>query len=88
MKSLVLTFDDGPDIRYTPVLLDLLKHENIPATFFVVGNHAGNHPELIRQMIADGHTVGSHTMSHKMPCFPAPPLSDGTLKPAPGFTGN
>ena len=33
MKSLVLTFDDGPDIRYTPVLLDLLKHENIPATF-------------------------------------------------------
>ncbi len=65
MKSLVLTFDDGPDIRYTPLLLDLLKHENVPATFFVVGNHAKNHPELIRQMLSEGHTVGAHTMSHK-----------------------
>ena len=65
MKSLVLTFDDGPDIRYTPVLLDLLKHENIPAAFFVMGNHAVNCPHFIRQMLADGHTVGLHTMNHK-----------------------
>ena len=65
MKSLVLTFDDGPDIRYTPLLLDLLKHENVPATFFVVGRHADAHPELIHRMISEGHTVGGHTMSHK-----------------------
>lgn len=65
MKSLVLTFDDGPDSRYTPVLLDLLKHENIPAAFFVVGRHAQAHPELIHRMISEGHTVGGHTMAHK-----------------------
>lgn len=65
MKSLVLTFDDGPDIRYTPVLLDLLRHERIPAAFFVVGNHAKDHPELIKRMVSEGHTVGSHTMAHK-----------------------
>ena len=67
MKSLVLTFDDGPDSRYTPVLLDLLKHENIPAAFFVVGRHAQAHPELIHRMISEGHTVGGHTMAHKNP---------------------
>ena len=65
MKSLALTFDDGPDIRYTPLLLDLLKHENIHATFFVVGRQASAHPELIYRMLSEGHTVGAHTMSHK-----------------------
>lgn len=65
MKSLVLTFDDGPDNRYTPLLLDLLKHENVTATFFVVGCHAAAHPELIHRMISEGHTVGGHTMRHQ-----------------------
>lgn len=65
MKSLVLTFDDGPDIRYTPVLLDLLEHEKIPAAFFIVGSHARNCPNIIRRMQEDGHTIGSHTMTHK-----------------------
>lgn len=65
MKSLVLTFDDGPDVRYTPLLLNLLKYQNIPATFFIVGNHAKAHPELIRRMLSEGHTVGGHTMAHK-----------------------
>ena len=65
MRSLVLTFDDGPDVRYTPLLLDLLKHENVTATFFVVGRHAAAHPELIHRMISEGHTVGGHTMRHQ-----------------------
>ena len=65
MRSLVLTFDDGPDVRYTPLLLDLLKHENVTATFFVVGRHAASHPELIHRMISEGHTVGGHTMRHQ-----------------------
>lgn len=65
MKFLALTFDDGPDIRYTPLLLDLLKHENIHATFFVVGRQASAHPELVHRMLSEGHTVGAHTMAHK-----------------------
>ena len=65
MRSLVLTFDDGPDVRYTPLLLDLLKHENVTATFFVVGRHAAAPPELIHRMISEGHTVGGHTMRHQ-----------------------
>ena len=64
MKSLVLTFDDGPDSRYTPVLLDLLKHENIPAAFFVVGNFLSDQPDLVKRMAAEGHIVGNHTWSH------------------------
>ena len=72
MKSLVLTFDDGPDILYTPLLLDLLSHENIPAAFFVVGSHASANPELIHRMISEGHTVGGHTMSHKNAIFCTP----------------
>lgn len=65
MKSIALTFDDGPDIRYTPMLLDLLAHENVPAAFFVVGSHAQAHPDLLRRMVLENHCVGGHTMTHK-----------------------
>ncbi|MCD2491844.1 polysaccharide deacetylase family protein [Lacrimispora sp. NSJ-141] len=62
---LVLTFDDGPDRRYTGTLLDLLKKEQIPAAFFVVGNHAAKEPELVQRMEAEGHIVGSHSIEHR-----------------------
>ena len=62
---LVLTFDDGPDGRYTGTLLDLLKEEQIPAAFFVVGNHAAKEPELVQRMAAEGHIVGSHSIEHR-----------------------
>lgn len=71
--KVALTFDDGPYL-YTTELLDLLKRNNVHATFFVVGNNAGkghiNNPSLgwasiIRRMVADGHQIGSHTWSHQ-----------------------
>lgn len=64
-KPLVLTFDDGPDARYTGRILDILKKEQIPAAFFVVGNHGMGEPELLRRMEKEGHMVGSHSLSHK-----------------------
>lgn len=63
-KEIALTFDDGPHPDFTPKLLELLKREKIPATFFVIGKMAEKSPELIKQMLAEGHTVGNHTFSH------------------------
>jgi len=59
-----LTFDDGPDPRWTPQVLDVLHREGVPATFFDVGTMAQAHPELVRREVADGHVVGNHTFSH------------------------
>ncbi|GMA14285.1 glycosyltransferase (plasmid) [Deinococcus metallilatus] len=63
-RALALTFDDGPDPTYTPQLLDILKREQVPATFFIVGLHGEEHPELLRRMLAEGHEIGSHTFTH------------------------
>ncbi|WP_379136122.1 polysaccharide deacetylase family protein [Paenibacillus sp. sgz500958] len=60
-----LTFDDGPDPRYTPRLLDLLKQYNAKATFFVVGANAERHPDLIRRIYEEGHLIGIHNYVHK-----------------------
>ncbi len=59
-----ITFDDGPNIEFTPSVLSLLKKHNAKATFFCIGKHIEAHPELFRQIIAEGHTVGNHTYSH------------------------
>jgi cellulose synthase/poly-beta-1,6-N-acetylglucosamine synthase-like glycosyltransferase/peptidoglycan/xylan/chitin deacetylase (PgdA/CDA1 family) len=59
-----LTFDDGPDAVWTPRILDLLKKENVPATFFVIGDAAQLHPDLVRRIINDGHDIGNHTFTH------------------------
>lgn len=60
-----LTFDDGPDPRYTPLVLDILKREGVRATFFVVGKHAEAYPDLIQRMVAEGHEVGNHSYHHR-----------------------
>lgn len=60
-----LTFDDGPDAVYTPKLLDLLKRYDAKATFFVVGSHAENNPELVKRMHNEGHLIGIHNYIHK-----------------------
>lgn len=62
-----LTFDDGPDPKFTPRVLDVLAGLHAPATFFVVGRRARQHPDLVRRMIAEGHAVGSHSDSHPDP---------------------
>jgi peptidoglycan/xylan/chitin deacetylase (PgdA/CDA1 family) len=64
-KEIALTFDDGPDPIYTPLLLDLLKRYNAKATFFVVGVHAERHPELLQRMHEEGHVIGIHNYLHK-----------------------
>ena len=59
-----LTFDDGPDPRWTPRVLDILKAKQVPATFFVVGENALTERGLLKRMISEGHEVGSHTYTH------------------------
>jgi cellulose synthase/poly-beta-1,6-N-acetylglucosamine synthase-like glycosyltransferase/peptidoglycan/xylan/chitin deacetylase (PgdA/CDA1 family)/spore germination protein YaaH len=59
-----LTFDDGPDPRWTPKVLDILKAKHVPATFFIVGENALTERGLLERMIAEGHEVGSHTYTH------------------------
>ncbi len=62
-----LTFDDGPHPAHTPPLLDVLRELRIPATFFVVGSQALEHPQLLRRMAAEGHRIGNHTFRHSPP---------------------
>ncbi|MDS4027816.1 MAG: glycosyltransferase [Candidatus Contendobacter sp.] len=62
--QVVLSFDDGPDPVWTPLILDILKQEGIHAVFFVVGNQAIEHPALIRRILAEGHEIGNHSYSH------------------------
>ncbi|UVO30569.1 chitooligosaccharide deacetylase NodB [Bradyrhizobium arachidis] len=59
-----LTFDDGPNSYCTPDILDVLAEFRAPATFCVVGTYAANEPGLIRRMVAEGHEVANHTMTH------------------------
>lgn len=59
-----LTYDDGPDPRWTPQILDILGEYGVQATFFVLGQNAQRHPELIDRMIAEGHRVANHTSTH------------------------
>jgi peptidoglycan/xylan/chitin deacetylase (PgdA/CDA1 family) len=59
-----LTFDDGPDARWTPKILDILKAKNAPATFFVIGENMQTRPDLVKREVAEGHDVGSHTWTH------------------------
>jgi cellulose synthase/poly-beta-1,6-N-acetylglucosamine synthase-like glycosyltransferase/peptidoglycan/xylan/chitin deacetylase (PgdA/CDA1 family) len=61
---LALTFDDGPDPEWTPKIIDILKGKGVPATFFIIGENAEAHPELVRRMVAEGDEVGNHTFTH------------------------
>ncbi|WP_201413634.1 chitooligosaccharide deacetylase NodB [Mesorhizobium sp. J8] len=64
LRSVYLTFDDGPNPLCTPQILNLLAEHRVPATFFVIGAYALGQPELIQRMITEGHQVGNHTMTH------------------------
>lgn len=59
-----LTFDDGPDERTTPRILDVLERYEVPAAFFVIGRNVERHPELVAQMHRAGHLVGNHSYHH------------------------
>ena len=62
--SVCLTFDDGPHPEYTPRLLDVLKDRDVRATFFLIGQKAERHPDIVRRAVDEGHVVGNHTFSH------------------------
>ncbi len=61
-----LTFDDGPDPRTTPYLLEVLEEANVKATFFLIGSQVARHPELVEQIARHGHELGNHSYNH---CF-------------------
>lgn len=61
-----LTFDDGPSEEVTPAILNILKQFEVKATFFVVGRHAERHPQIIKQIMSEGHALGNHSYSHKI----------------------
>lgn len=63
--TIYLTFDFGYETGYSAAILDTLKEKNAPATFFVVGSYAKNNAETVERMVAEGHTVGSHSATHK-----------------------
>lgn len=63
-RAVALTFDDGPHPVYTPAVLDVLARHGVRATFFVIGEKAEAHPEIVRRMVAEGHLVGNHTYNH------------------------
>src|SRR6266480_1134358 len=77
-KKLAITFDDGPDWKWTPKILDVLKEKNVPATFFVIGLSANKWPQLLRREYAEGHEIGNHTYSH--PDWENPNLSNTQIR--------
>ncbi|GAB2629056.1 hypothetical protein Aab01nite_21010 [Paractinoplanes abujensis] len=65
-KVVALTFDDGPDPVQTPKILELLAEHQVKATFCLVGTQVERHPEIVRQIVADGHTLCNHTWDHSL----------------------
>jgi cellulose synthase/poly-beta-1,6-N-acetylglucosamine synthase-like glycosyltransferase/peptidoglycan/xylan/chitin deacetylase (PgdA/CDA1 family) len=63
-RRIALTFDDGPDPRWTPEIAAVLRREHVPATFFVIGSEATRHPDMVRMLVRDGDEIGNHTFTH------------------------
>ena len=63
-NKVVLTFDDGPDPEWTPKILDVLKREHAPATFFLIGIQTDRFSGLAKRIYNEGHTIGNHTFTH------------------------
>lgn len=71
-RRVALTFDDGPSPEWTPRILDVLKAENIPAAFFMIGYHVQKYPEIARRVAQEGHTVGNHGYAHSVMLYYTP----------------
>lgn len=65
-NAVALTFDDGPHTEHTPLVLEKLARHGVRATFFVVGEYAERHPELLQAIVAAGHEIGNHTYRHNL----------------------
>ncbi|MCU4154368.1 polysaccharide deacetylase family protein [Carboxylicivirga sp. A043] len=68
-NEMAITFDDGPSAENTPQILDILAKYNAKATFFCIGNKLSEHADILKRIIAEGHSVGNHTFEHA-PTFP------------------
>lgn len=75
-REMALTFDDGPDEKFTPLVLDELKKAGVHATFFVVGNRVEANPDIFKRIINEGHAIGNHSYDHAN----LPKLSDKQFK--------
>ena len=64
-KTVYLTFDDGPDDKNTPAVLDILKDAGVHATFYVTGAQAEAHPDVLRRIYDEGHAIGNHSYDHR-----------------------
>jgi len=78
-RQIALTFDDGPDPKATPRLLRLLATRDVRATFFLIGERAARHPEIVRAMVAEGHEIGNHTWHHRNAWFLGPAATAGEI---------
>lgn len=75
-RQVALTFDDAPDASFTPQVLDALKRAGVKATFFVIGNRAEAHPDMMARIVKEGHRIGNHSYSHAN----LPKLSDAGFR--------
>ena len=66
MRTVALTFDDGP-AEFTSQVLDILREKQVRATFFVVGEMVAQRPDVLRAIVDSGHLIGNHTWSHRTP---------------------
>ena len=72
-RTVILSFDDGPDPTWTPQILRVLRKHQVPATFFLVGDQMLQHPGLVRQELAEGHEIGNHSFNHPDPTLQGVP---------------
>lgn len=79
-KVVALTFDDGPTPDKTNQILQILAAEEVPATFFLIGQEVQQHPQLVRQILAAGHQVGNHSFSHQRMIFKSPAFVAGEIE--------
>ena len=74
-STVYLTFDDGPDDKVTPQILDILKAENVKATFYVCGNMVEAYPNVLKRIFNEGHAIGNHSYNHRYDQLYASPWS-------------
>jgi len=65
LHTVHITFDDGPNLRYTDEILTLLKEEHVKANFFMVGRNIEMYPHMVKRVVNEGHDIGGHSMTHK-----------------------
>ena len=75
-KNIYLTFDEGYEAGYTSKILEILKNNNVKATFFITAHYVNTQEEIVKQMISEGHIIGNHTVNHKS----MPTLTDEQIK--------